>query len=73
MLPDYGCSKPPRSSKARCWTGVGVVIRVNPGRPLGGLDAVGGDGGQVGQQGGEAVHRRAVGGVLGSVLGQRRG
>lgn len=44
-----------------------------PWQALGRLDAVGGDGGQVGEQGGEAVHRLAIGGVFGGVLGQRRG
>src|SRR5207237_10786 len=44
-----------------------------PWQALGGLDAVGGDGGQVVEQGGEAVHRPAVGGDLGGVLGQCRG
>jgi hypothetical protein len=40
------------------------------GQAAGGLDVVGGDGGQVGEQGGEAVHRLAAGGDFRGGLGQ---
>src|SRR5205823_12091070 len=43
------------------------------GQAGGGLDGVGADGGQVGEQATQAVHRLAVVGDLGGDLGQRRG
>ena len=38
---------------------------------VGGLDVVGADGGQVGEQAGEAVHRGVVGGAFARGFGQR--
>ena len=57
-----------RSSKARRCSGVGVVVMVKARRVVGGLDLVGADGGQIGQQGGEAVYRGVVVGAFTAAL-----
>ena len=52
----------------------GVVTRLEGGEGgVGGLDLVEADGGQIAQQGVEAVHRKGAGSVLGGGLGQGPG
>ena len=61
----------PRSSKARRCTGVGVVMRVKRGQSgVGWLDAVERDGGEVLEQGLEAVRWVVVAGPVGGCFGR---
>jgi hypothetical protein len=76
MLPDYACPEAAGDAEQLEGAALDGWGRGDDGesrQAAGGLAAVGGDGGQVVQQGGEAVHGSAIGGGLGGVLGQRRG
>ncbi len=66
LLGTWGQGLTPRRRKARSWTGVDCV-RTSAGAVPVGLDAVAGEGGQVGEQCAEAVDGQAVGRALAAV------